>query len=103
MRSMSEIMSSITDGKINTKEEAAALVAEEAAAAADFYKIPVKTAAANILSNIGYFTGYFDHATADRIMDLFDCEHPVFGRNHPTAEEAWRIGLEYGQRSKERK
>jgi hypothetical protein len=95
-------MSSITDGKINTKEEAAALVAEEAAAASDFYKIPVETAAANILSNIGYFTGYLDHASADRIMEMFDCEHPVFGRTHPTTEEAYRIGLEYGQRSKEK-
>jgi hypothetical protein len=103
MRSMSEIMSSITDGKINTKEEAATLVAEEAAAAAVFYKIPVEIAAANILSNIGYWTGYLDHATADKIMDLFDCEHPIFGRTHPTAEEALRIGMEYGERRRREK
>ena len=56
-----------------------------------------------VLSSIGYYTGYLDHATADKIMDLFETEHPIFGKTHPTPEEALRLGLEYGRRSKERR
>lgn len=50
------------------------------------------------LINIGYYSGYFDHETADRIMDLFETEHPVFGRTHPTPQEAFRLGRELGER-----
>jgi len=47
-------------------------------------------------SNIGYCTGHFDTATADRVMQLFDCEHPVFGRGHPTPEEEFEMGRALG-------
>lgn len=29
--------------------------------------------------NIGYWTGYYDSATAARVQRLFRCEHPFFG------------------------
>lgn len=32
-------------------------------------------------SNIGYWTGYLDSTTALRVLDLFETEHPIFGRN----------------------
>jgi hypothetical protein len=54
------------------------------------------------LVNIGYYTGYLDHDTADRIMELFDTEHPIFGRTHPTPEEAFRLGRELGEQMKRR-
>jgi len=44
------------------------------------------------LSNIGYFTGYCDAATARRVMRLFDTAHPIFGRSRPTPEEAFKAG-----------
>lgn len=44
--------------------------------------------------NIGYLTGFLDQKTATRIFDLFDCEHPVFGRNFPTPSEAFQMGVE---------
>jgi hypothetical protein len=46
-----------------------------------------------LLSNIGYIAGYEDPTTADRIYELFDTEHPVFGRRHPTGEEALARGM----------
>lgn len=45
-----------------------------------------------LLSNIGYYAGYCDLKTADRIYKLFDTEHPIFGHRHPTAEEAFARG-----------
>lgn len=54
------------------------------------------------LVNIGYYTGYMDHETADRIMDLFETEHPIFGRTHPTPQEAFRLGRELGEQMKRR-
>lgn len=100
MLSMRDIMALVVDQEINTKDKAAALVDAEAAEAAEFYKMPIEDARANLLANIGYCTGYYDNATADRILDLFETEHPIFGRTHPTPEEAWAKGLEMGAKSK---
>ena len=99
MRSMNEIINLVIDGKVTTKAQAAALVEQEAAEAADFYKMSAKKARANLLHNIGYWTGYLDLKRADEIMDLFDTQHPIFGRSHPTAEEALRMGMEFGAKA----
>lgn len=84
------IQTALTAG---TKEKAQALVEAETAriCAAEAGRRPteVKTI---LLSNIGYMAGYEDEATADRIYELFDTEHPIFGRRHPTAEEAFACG-----------
>jgi hypothetical protein len=32
------------------------------------------------LSNIGYIAGYYDSKTAQRILKIFNTEHPIFGR-----------------------
>lgn len=29
--------------------------------------------------NIGYYTGYYDDETAERVMRLFNVTHPIFG------------------------
>lgn len=29
--------------------------------------------------NLGYFAGYYDHETRERVERLFRCAHPVFG------------------------
>jgi hypothetical protein len=53
-------------------------------------------------SNLGYFAGYFDNETRERVERLFCCAHPVFGaiseKGAPTPEEAFRMGQEYGKR-----
>ena len=33
-------------------------------------------------------------------MKLFQTQHPIFGTEHPTAEEAYRLGHEWGTRTK---
>jgi len=29
--------------------------------------------------NIGYYSGYLDSETAERVKKLFNCKHPIFG------------------------
>jgi hypothetical protein len=92
-------MALVVDQEINTKDKAAALVDAEAAETAGFYEMPVEDARANLLASIGYCTGYYDTDTADRILDLFETEHPIFGRTHPTPAEALKMGMELGAKS----
>lgn len=46
--------------------------------------------------NLGYYAGYYDHETRERVEVLFRCAHPVFGsiagNGPPTTEEAFRAG-----------
>ena len=100
MRSMCQIINLVIDGEIHTKQAAAALVEEEAQEAAEFYKMPLEEARTKLLHNIGYVTGYLSHQQADNVMELFNTEHPVFGRKHPSVEDAFRMGQEYAQRRK---
>jgi hypothetical protein len=53
-----------------------------------------------LLSNIGYMAYYYDAATADRILDLFETEHPFFGKGHPTPDFAFVMGRQIGKRMK---
>jgi hypothetical protein len=97
---MVDIVNLFVDGKITSKEIAAALVDEEAKKAVDFYGIDFEEAKKRLLSNIGYVTGYLTHAQADKMMELFDTEHPVWGRRHPEPLEAYELGLQYGRRDR---
>lgn len=31
-------------------------------------------------NNLGYFAGYYDRETRERVERLFNCQHPVFGK-----------------------
>lgn len=31
-------------------------------------------------ANLGYYAGYYDHATRQRVERLFSCAHPIFGK-----------------------
>lgn len=50
-------------------------------------------------SNLGYFAGYYDGKTYDRINKAYGTIHPVFKTNpfDIDPEEAYRIGLEMGK------
>ena len=41
------------------------------------------------LNNLGYFAGYYDNETRERVERLFKCSHPIFGsiakKGAPTA------------------
>lgn len=47
--------------------------------------------------NLGYFAGYYDLETRERVERLFLCAHPIFGpiavMGMPTPEEALRAGI----------
>lgn len=50
-------------------------------------------------SNLGYFAGYYDGITYQRINKTYGAIHPVFKTNpfDVAPEEAYRIGLEMGR------
>jgi hypothetical protein len=47
--------------------------------------------------NLGYYAGYYDNETRQRVEKLFACAHPIFGAiakvGAPTPEEAMQAGL----------
>jgi len=47
-------------------------------------------------ANLGYFAGYYDDETRERVERLFRCSHPVFGSiavdGPPTPEQCVRAG-----------
>lgn len=48
-------------------------------------------------SNLGYFAGYYDHETRERVERLFRCSHPIFGSiaemGAPSASDALVAGV----------
>lgn len=53
-------------------------------------------------SNLGYYAGYYDSETSERVQRLFNCSHPIFGKvdEFPTAEEAFEMGMSLGKTQK---
>ena len=64
--------------------------------------VPRETVERNVRRSLGYFAGYHDEETRERVEHLFDCAHPVFGKvsegGVPTAEEAVRLGVEAAEK-----
>lgn len=54
--------------------------------------------------NLGYFAGYYDNETRERVERLFNCAHPVFGsikeNGAPSPEKALAMGLRAGRKAK---
>jgi hypothetical protein len=57
--------------------------------------------------SLGYWAGYFDNTTRERVERLFGCEHPYFGsiaqHGPPTPELAFALGLQIGQALRRRR
>src|SRR4051812_1615928 len=54
-----------------------------------------RTAAEIAGINLGYFAGYYDHETRERVERLFFCVHPILGsaaKHKPTPEECVAAG-----------
>jgi hypothetical protein len=55
-------------------------------------------------ANLGYWAGYYNNETRERVERLFRCAHPIFGaisqNGPPTPEEAFEAGVQAGQRGK---
>jgi hypothetical protein len=87
-----------------TKEEADTLLAKEIdkLMLADPHILHEQARAA-VLTNVGYLSGYFDRATAGRILELFETRHPYFGaiEDWPkTPEETIALGVKAGMQAK---
>ena len=41
-------------------------------------------------TNLGYWAGYYDKETAQRVYQLFSCQHPIFGTSWPSPKEAFK-------------
>lgn len=58
-------------------------------------------------TNLGYYAGYYNDETRERVERLFSCEHPIFGRysekGSPTPEEAFKMGLDWAQKDRTEK
>lgn len=80
-----------------TKKEATAFVKELMKSAEDPKKEGLEE---SIRSNLGYLTGYLNAEEATRLLDIFETEHPFFGKTRPTAEEAFKMGLAFGEKIK---
>jgi hypothetical protein len=54
----------------------------------------LKMAIDTVKSNLGYYAGYYDHKTRERVEHLFNCEHPVLGKaiEHQPSEECFEAG-----------
>lgn len=63
------------------------------------------TAEQVVETNLGYWAGYYDNETRERVERLFRCSHPVFGsiakNGPPTADVAFEAGLKRGESLKE--
>lgn len=49
-------------------------------------------------SNLGYYAGYYDAETRERVERLFGAVHPIFGRSTPTPAEAYSKGVRDGRK-----
>ena len=52
--------------------------------------------------NLGYYAGYYDNETRERVERLFSCQHPVFGKisiGAPTPEQAFAAGVALGKKA----
>ena len=65
---------------------------------ADFVEAYAKTGP-HALSNVGYFSGYYDAAKARKIMYVFKTAHPIFGTRRPDPEEAFEAGKALGKQA----
>lgn len=94
MRSISDILNLIVDDVVTTPAAAAAIIEEEVAARIRVCSLTEPEARKNLLDAIGFATAYMSVENADKTMTLFNTQHPLWGRTHPTPEEAMRLGEE---------
>lgn len=98
MMMLREIMEKVSAGM--TKAEAAEIVESQVQEIIALGYDTPEEARRRVLQNIGYFAGYYSASIQDKTYDLFETEHPIFGRTHPTPAEALRRGMELGAKAR---
>jgi hypothetical protein len=101
MRSLEEIMN-LARAEDFTKANAEAIVKDQVEEMASILHYDPDEARKIVLQNIGYYCGYYPAELADKVYEMFDTEHPVFGKTHPTPEDAFRLEQEWGERAKQK-
>ena len=48
--------------------------------------------------NLGYFAGYYDNETRNRVEKLFECSHPIFGSIEEYGEISPESAFEMGKK-----
>jgi hypothetical protein len=99
MRSLEQIMN-LARAEDFTKDNAAAIVKEQVDEMVATLHYQPDEARKIVLANIGYYCGYYSSELADKVYEMFETQHPIFGRAHPSPEEILRMGIELGRRSK---
>ena len=50
------------------------------------------------MQNVGYFSGYYSPEVYANVNEWLGAEHPIFGKNRPTARDAFTAGLALGRK-----
>jgi hypothetical protein len=100
MRSLEEIMN-LARAEDFTKENAQTIVKEQVEEMVTALHYTPEEARKIMLANLGYYCGYYPSDLADKVYEMFETEHPILGKTHPTPEETLRIGMEWSRRAKE--
>lgn len=51
-------------------------------------------------SNLGYYAGYYDAATSERVAKYFGAVHPIFGTSRPSPKKAFEAGMNVGKKGR---
>lgn len=94
MRSIGEILNLVVDGEVSTREQAMTVIEEEVQGRANLLTMTTNEARHNLLDAIGFATAYMSVEMADKVMFLYDTQHPLWGKSHPTPAEAMQLGEE---------
>ena len=65
--------------------------------------VDLREATRIVHSNIGYWAGYYEKGTIEKVHEVFGSSHPVFGTSTPATGEAFKMGLELGKKLKNEK
>lgn len=80
--------------EVKTAEEAQSYADDLIAWQVARHGLTPERARAVVLESIGYWSGYWDRQTAERVRALFKTTHPIFGESRPTPEEAFAAGAD---------
>lgn len=82
-----------------TREEAMAVLEEYTPVCTAANKCSPKEGRRIALSNIGYYSGYHDRETRERVERLFGAVHPLLGpaSRNLTPEQIFQIGVEWAK------
>jgi hypothetical protein len=89
--------------EIHDPEEANAYLESLIASHMEEWGTPREEAEASERQSLGYFAGYYDHETRQRVERLFGAVHPILGRveGHDwRPEELFSLGQQFGRAMK---